>query len=74
MISSFRWREGAFLVLEYAPRGDLHTHITTLGSLSEESTRFLASEVITALASVHSKGCVCGARSTAVHARAAESF
>lgn len=39
LISAFRWREGAYLVLEYASRGDLHGHIKEHGSLSEESTR-----------------------------------
>lgn len=39
LISAFRWRDGAYLVLEYASRGDLHSHIKEHGSLSEESTR-----------------------------------
>lgn len=39
LISSFRWRDGAYLVLEYASRGDLHSHVKEHGSLSEESTR-----------------------------------
>lgn len=39
LISAFRWRDGAYLVLEYASRGDLHGHIKEHGSLSEESTR-----------------------------------
>lgn len=39
LISAFRWRDGAYLVLEYASRGDLHGHIKRHGSLSEASTR-----------------------------------
>lgn len=39
LISAFRWRDGAYLVLEYASRGDLHGHIKQHGSLSEASTR-----------------------------------
>ena len=27
MVASFRWRTGAYLVLEYASRGDLHTQV-----------------------------------------------
>lgn len=39
LISAFRWRDGAYLVLEYAARGDLHTHVKQHGSLSEVSAR-----------------------------------
>lgn len=60
MVSAFRWRDGAYLVLEYASKGDLHTHIVTNGSLSEESTRFVVGEVIAALKSVHDAGFVYG--------------
>jgi serine/threonine protein kinase len=40
MVSSFRWRDGAYLVLEYAAKGDLHSYIVANGSLSEESARW----------------------------------
>ncbi|CAM9294617.1 unnamed protein product, partial [Sphacelaria rigidula] len=43
LISAFRWRDGAYLVLEYASRGDLHTHIKQHGSLSEVSARLVVS-------------------------------
>jgi serine/threonine protein kinase len=56
LVSAFRWRDGVHLVLEYAPRGDLHTTLTALGSLDEASTRFLAAEVAAALAAVHAAG------------------
>lgn len=39
LISAFRWRDGAYLVLEYASRGDLQGHVKRHGSLSEASTR-----------------------------------
>lgn len=41
LVSAFRWRDGAYLVLEYASRGDLHTHVKEHGSLSEASTRLV---------------------------------
>lgn len=43
LISAFRWRDGAYLVLEYASRGDLHGHVKQHGSLSEASTRLVSS-------------------------------
>ncbi|CAM9104545.1 unnamed protein product [Discosporangium mesarthrocarpum] len=60
LVSSFRWRDGAYLVLEYASRGDLHTHLIQNGSLSEASTRFVTGEVTAALCSVHECGFVFG--------------
>lgn len=60
MVSAFRWRDGAYLVLEYASKGDLHTHIVANGSLSEASARFVVGEVIAALKSVHDAGFVYG--------------
>lgn len=41
LVSAFRWRDGAYLVLEYASRGDLHSHVKEHGSLSEASTRLV---------------------------------
>ena len=46
LISTFRWRDGAYLVLEYASRGDLHSHVKEHGSLSETSTRIVLCSVI----------------------------
>ncbi|CAM9591525.1 unnamed protein product [Scytosiphon promiscuus] len=60
LVSSFRWRDGAYLVLEYASRGDLHSHVKKHGSLSEVSTRFVIGEVVAALCSIHSRGFVFG--------------
>ena len=60
MVSSFRWHGGVYLVLEYAPNGDLHTHIVHHGSLDEECTRFVLGQVIAALTAVHDIGFVYG--------------
>ena len=59
MVSAFRWREGAYLVLEFAAKGDLHTHLVGAGSVDEPSARFVVGEVLAALRSVHDAGCVC---------------
>ena len=60
LVSSFRFKEGAFLVLEYASRGDLHTLLQKHGSLDEPSTRFVIGEIASALASLHDLGLVFG--------------
>ena len=60
LISSFRFNDGAYLVLEYAEGGDLHTMVTTNGSLDEESARFVCGEVVAGLASIHGRGFVYG--------------
>ena len=60
LISSFRFREGAYLVLEYASGGDLHTLLRKHGSLDQESTRFVVGEIVAALASIHDLGLVYG--------------
>ncbi|KAG5176227.1 3-phosphoinositide-dependent protein kinase Serine/threonine protein phosphatase 2A, regulato [Tribonema minus] len=60
LVSAFRWRGGAYLVLEYAPRGDLHSHIVAHGSLDEVSARFVAAEALAALSAVHDAGFVYG--------------
>jgi len=56
VISSFRFHEGVYLVLEYASGGDLHTLLKTNGSLDHDSTRFVIGEVTSALASIHEIG------------------
>lgn len=58
LISSFRFRDGAYLVLEYASQGDLHMLLRKKGSLDAESTRFVMGEVVAALASIHALGFV----------------
>lgn len=49
LVSSFRFHDGAYLVLEYASRGDLHTLLQKHGSLDIDSTRFVIGEVVAAL-------------------------
>jgi serine/threonine protein kinase len=58
LVSSFRFREGAYLVLEYASGGDLHDLVRKKGSLDSESTRFVIGEVIAGLQSIHDLGLV----------------
>ena len=60
LVSSFRFKDGAYLVLEYASRGDLHSLLQTSGSLDNESTKFVVGEIVAALSSVHDAGFVYG--------------
>ena len=67
LISLFRYTHSAYLVLEYAGRGDLHSMIIRRGPkrkgqspislpLSHLCTRFILGEIVTALLSMHSIG------------------
>ncbi len=58
LVSSFRFREGVYLVLEYASGGDLHSLLRKNGSLDHDSTRFVIGEVVAALSSIHESGLV----------------
>jgi serine/threonine protein kinase len=58
LVSSFRFHEGVYLVLEYASGGDLHSLLRKNGSLDHDSTRFVMGEVVAALASIHELGLV----------------
>ncbi|KAL3808335.1 hypothetical protein ACHAXA_003233 [Cyclostephanos tholiformis] len=58
LVSSFRFRDGAYLVLEYASGGDLHTLLRRNGSLDHDSTRFVIGSVAAALSSIHELGFV----------------
>ena len=58
LISSFRFRDGAYLVLEYASGGDLHTLLRKNGSLDHGSTKFVIGSVAAALSSIHERGFV----------------
>jgi serine/threonine protein kinase len=60
LISSFRFGDGAYLVLEYASDGDLHSLLQKQGSLDQDSTRFVIGEIASALASIHDLGFVYG--------------
>ncbi|KAL9187078.1 hypothetical protein ACHAXT_010798 [Thalassiosira profunda] len=58
LVSSFRFRDGAYLILEYASGGDLHSLLRKNGSLDHESTRFVIGSVAAALWSIHERGFV----------------
>jgi serine/threonine protein kinase len=58
LVSSFRFREGAYLVLEYASGGDLFNLLQKHGSLDHDSSRFVIGEIVAALASIHELGLV----------------
>lgn len=60
MVSSFRWRDGAYLVLEYAARGDLHSILVRLGKFEEATVRFFLGEIVAALNAIHQIGFVYG--------------
>ena len=60
LVSSFRFRDGAYLVLEYCSGGDLHTLLKVNGSLDEDSTIFVIGEVIAAVSSIHDMDFVYG--------------
>ena len=56
LVTSFRWRDCYYLILEYASMGDLHTIISDMGSLGVSPTRFWMGEVLAALRYVHGLG------------------
>jgi serine/threonine protein kinase len=60
LVSSFRWRDGIYLVLEYGSCGDLHTYIRRNGPLNEQTSKVVVGEITTALAAVHETGFVYG--------------
>ena len=61
LVSSFRWRDGIYLVLEYGSLGDLHTYIRQRGGpLPELNAKIIVGEITTALAAVHEAGFVYG--------------
>lgn len=53
-------KQSLYLVLEYAHKGDLHNHISKMGSLSVESARFIAAEILNGLEYMHAQGVVYG--------------
>eukprot|EP00601_Ochromonadales_sp_CCMP2298_P017581 CAMPEP_0173241834 /NCGR_PEP_ID=MMETSP1142-20121109/14597_1 /TAXON_ID=483371 /ORGANISM="non described non described, Strain CCMP2298" /LENGTH=256 /DNA_ID=CAMNT_0014173221 /DNA_START=47 /DNA_END=814 /DNA_ORIENTATION=+ len=56
LISAFRYHDSAYLVLEYASKGDLHTYLLRYGKLSHLRTRFVLGEVAAGVGSVHDMG------------------
>ena len=58
LISSFRFRDGAYLILEYASKGDLYSILRRDGSLDHKSAQFVIGEIVAALNSIHELGFV----------------
>ena len=58
LVSAFRYTGSAYLVLEYAARGDLHSYVLSLGArgVGQLGTRFVVGEVCAALLSLHEQG------------------
>lgn len=42
LVSAFRYSDSAYMVLEYAARGDLHSYLIKHGSLEHKYTRYNA--------------------------------
>lgn len=45
LVSSFKWRDDVYLLLEFAARGDLHSLLRRYGSLDLPNARFIFAEV-----------------------------
>ncbi len=58
LVSSFQWKGGVYLVLEYAEKGDLQQLIAQYGSLNESSTRWVVGEIIETICYIHTTGFV----------------
>lgn len=56
LLSSFRWRGDAYLVLEYAANGDLHSIVVADGALDTKATAFVLGSIVAALEAVHDAG------------------
>eukprot|EP01035_Chromulina_nebulosa_P016861 gene16861-22348_t len=56
MISSFKFNQSSYMVIEYAANGDLHSYIINNGALSHQYTKFVIGEVVTAIISIHEHG------------------
>eukprot|EP01034_Spumella_vulgaris_P029535 gene29535-36601_t len=56
LVSTFRYRDSAYLVLEYAAKGDLHSYLVSHGKMAHLQTRFVIGEVTAALLSIHELG------------------
>jgi len=53
LVSAFRWRGDAYLVLEYAAGGDLHQTVLDEGALALASATFVLGSVVAAIEAVH---------------------
>jgi serine/threonine protein kinase len=56
LVSSFQYRQSAYLVLEYCSRGDLHSLIIRRGALTALQARFAVGEIAAAVSYVHTMG------------------
>ncbi|CAD7952132.1 unnamed protein product, partial [Amoebophrya sp. A25] len=62
MVSTFRWRDGAYIVLEFCSQGDLHAYVTKNGPLSSslanpaDDFRFVVGEIVAGLTAIHEQG------------------
>jgi serine/threonine protein kinase len=56
LVSSFRYTASAYMVLEYAGAGDLHSYVLSKGPLKHLSVRFIVGEIAAAVISVHDLG------------------
>jgi serine/threonine protein kinase len=56
LISSFRYTASAYMVLEYAAAGDLHSFVLSRGPLRHLTTRFIVGEIAAAVLSLHDRG------------------
>jgi serine/threonine protein kinase len=45
LVSAFRYSDSAYMVLEYAARGDLHTYLTKHGKLAHKYCRYAVSNI-----------------------------
>ncbi|GHP12174.1 hypothetical protein PPROV_001090200 [Pycnococcus provasolii] len=60
LVARFRFEGGAYLVLELAENGDVHTHIVSRGGLGLVAGTFVVASVSYALGFVHRRGYVYG--------------
>lgn len=56
MVSAFQYHGSAYLILEYASKGDLHSFILQNGRLEHSLLRFVVGEMTAALAAIHEQG------------------
>eukprot|EP01040_Poterioochromonas_malhamensis_P004095 gene4095-4382_t len=57
LISAFQFHQSAYLVLEYAKQGDLHTFLINQGKITDHSLlRFVIGEIAAGLSSIHELG------------------
>ncbi len=56
LVSAFRYSDSAYMVLEYAARGDLHSYLIKHGKLEHKYCRFVVGEIVAAVNSLHESG------------------